>query len=307
MNVNPASESDDNQSIRSSAVERCVSDTESGSLKVRALTPEVVERESQSGRTRGGGDPRDSSPKRENKREFCPKSPAKTVGAAPSRYSLHKAKPYDVHREIRGEVDAIRPGPRYRNSNDFTEFSYPPEYNRLSLDYRIETDFTDDPNSVSFQGTAADDLSNQENFRFSRSAEQNLSGQPAPWYAEIVRRGLQEPEKKGNTGGGEKINVALRSGEKKMLLPGTSVWINLKDFLPQTGKQLIPVVAHGLAAKNLACRQLTFFLADGAGTRPGQPAVLIQNNSNLFFQVQKGQRLGSVQELGEPGGGVHQH
>ena len=148
-----------------------------------------------------------------------------------------------------------------------------------------------------FQKAAADEQNSTENFRSPESTGQDLKSRPAPSYADVLRRGLPEPAMRK-----EELNFPLRSGQKKKIHPGSGVWIKLKDAPPRDRGRLTPAVAHGLAVKNLDCRQITFLLAAGAGDYPGEPAVLVQNNSNFIFQIQKGQRLGSALETREPAG-----
>ena len=90
----------------------------------------------------------------------------------------------------------------------------------------------------------------------------------------------------------------IRSKKSQLLAPGSLTWVpismgknsqnNMKHFLDVTP-------AHGLASKGITFKQFTMNCkAPGLRQDANQPAVLIQNLTNVYFQLGKRQRIGTV-------------
>jgi hypothetical protein len=179
----------------------------------------------------------------------------------------------NAHRgESGGENNAINNDPL-----DIFSCKYSPsEYDKQSLAWRINADFTGE-----FTG-AQDD-----------GAERG--GGSVRSYDESA---------------GE--NCKLRAAKSLIIPPGGYKWVPVKDIEIDRKTFLLPQVTHGLAQKGLSASQFTKDLAKNVtGLAPVGPAVLLINKSSVQFQAKKGQRLGTLvplqvlpgapQDDGEPG------
>ena len=90
----------------------------------------------------------------------------------------------------------------------------------------------------------------------------------------------------------------VRSRKSQLLAPGSLTWVPVsmgKNIQNDKQHFLDVTPAHGLASKGITFRQFTMNCkAPGLRQDANRPAVLIQNLTNVYFQLGKRQRIGTV-------------
>ena len=90
----------------------------------------------------------------------------------------------------------------------------------------------------------------------------------------------------------------VRSKKSQLLAPGSLTWVPVSmGKNNQSNKQhfLDVTPAHGVASKGITFKQFTMNCkAPGLRQDANQPAVLIQNLTNVYFQLGKRQRIGTM-------------